>query len=408
MLRHVIRGALINAYTYFDISNIFQKKELRESGLLCIATAFQRIRREGLYEAASRRGHIESVAESMSMKEKTWRDWASQEALRRSILGYYILDGLMADLSGRPTTVRHLNNILPIPSDDALFHAATADEWLTEIQKQGDDGLTFSQLYESILEGKPIQCKPLSCLTIRVILEGVHSCVGEHKSKNPRTTREIPSLADLYNVLIQLRLDHILRLSPPDRIEHEIRWHVICINVVLHLLETQQHLNDPAQAGFADCVNTWMSSLNLRCALLHSTAILDLCQQLSLGRSLCMHIPSALFAAATVYTSILHCLVQTKETQCLWIPDIGDWDDVRRLVFGELPSTSNTLQDGSAIASFLSCSPLELSSKAPVRNLRSDITTMLGLLQQLSVYMGISRELGDTVTRWLSCLQSRL
>lgn len=374
---------------------------------MCIATAFQRIRREGLYEASSRLRFAASIHESSSEKEKRWKAWASQESFRRSILGYYILDGLMADLSGRPTTVRHISNMLPIPSDDSLFYASTADEWLTELQKQKDDGLTFSELYESLLEGKSIKDRPLSYLTVRVILEGIHSCVSDHKSNSGLDAKGIPSRAALYNILIQLRSDHILRLSASDKVEHEIRWHVICISLVIDLQELQQRLNDPLQEPFAGCVDSWLGSAELRCALLHSTAILDLCQQLSFGRSHCIHIPSALFAATTVYVSILHCLCRTKEKQRLWIPQVADWDGVRRVVYKD-PPVLDTTQDTSEIVTFLTGSMPEQAAKVPARNLRGDVITILGLLQQLSVYMGISREFSQTVTEWLSRVQSGL
>lgn len=373
---------------------------------MCVATAYQRIRREGLYEASSGHVHVASIHESSSEKDKRWKAWASQEAFRRSILGYYILDGLMADLSGRPTTVRHLSNMLPIPSDDSLFYASTADEWLAELQKQGDDGLTFSELYESLLEGKPIKYRPFSYLTIRVILEGIHSCVGEHKSNGDRVAKEIPSRAALYQILIRLRSDHLLHLSASDRIEHEIRWHVICISLVIDLSEIQAQLNDPLQEVFAGCVDSWLGSTNLRCALLHSTAILNLCQQISFGRSHCIHIPSALFAATTIHIGILHCLFQAKEKQCLWIPQLTDWDDIRRVVYKD-PAVLETTQDISEAVTFLTWSMPELAAKTPVQNLRGDVTTMLALLQQLGIYMGISREFSQTLTEWLSRLPSR-
>ncbi|KAL5356094.1 hypothetical protein BJX96DRAFT_162182 [Aspergillus floccosus] len=383
------------------------KKDLRESGLMCIATAFQRIRREGLYETSSRLSYASFRHESSSEKEKRWKAWATQEAFRRSILGYYILDGLMADLSGRPTTVRHISNMLPIPSDDSLFYASTADEWLTELQKQEDDGLTFSELYELLLEGKPIKYRPLSYLTIRVIMEGIHSCVGEHKSNGGRVAKDIPSRAALYNILTQLRLDHILHLSASDRVEHEIRWHVICISLVIDLQEIQQQLSDPLQEVFAGYIDSWLGSAELRCALLHSTAILNLCQQLSFGRSHCIHIHSALFAAATAYISILHCLCRAMEKQCLWIPQVADWDDVRHVVYKD-PPLLDTTRDMSEVVTFLTDPIPELAKKMPVRNLRGDVTTMLGLLQQLGVYMGISREFSRTVTEWLSRVQPGL
>jgi hypothetical protein len=372
---------------------------------MCIAAAFQRIKREGLYEAGSRRGYVASAYEPSPEKEKRWKDWASQEAFRRSILGYYILDGLMADLSGRPTTVHHIGNMLPIPSDDSLFYATTADEWLTEFQKEEDDGLTFDELYESLLEGKSIKCSPLSYLTIRVVLEGVYSCISEQKSNGRCVIQGIPSPGGIYDILIRLRSDHILRLSALEKVEHEIRWHVICISLVIGLPEIQQQLKDPFQKAFTDSVDRWMSSAELRCAFLHSTAILDLCQQLSFGRSHCMHIPSALFAAATVYVVKLHCLIQAKGKQCLWIPQVVDWNDVRHVIYGG-PSVPDSLQDVSEVVRFLADSIPELTAKRPVRNLRGDVTTMLGLLQQLSVCMGISRDFSRTVTEWLVSLQS--
>jgi hypothetical protein len=313
----------------------------------------------------------------------------------------------MADLSGRPTTVRHISNMLPIPSDDSLFYASTADEWLTELQKQKEDGLTFSEVYESLLEGKPIKDRPLSYLTVRVILEGIHSCVSDHKSNSGLVAKGIPSRGSLYKILIQLRSDHILRLSASDKVEHEIRWHVICISLVIDLQELQQQLNNPLQESFAGFVDSWLGSADLRCALLHSTAILDLCQQLSFGRSHCIHIPSALFAATTVYISILHCLYRAKEKQCLWIPQVSDWEDVRRVVYND-PPVLDTTQDMSGVVTFLTCPISEQVAKLPVRNLRGDVTTMLGLLQQLGVYMGISREFSQTVTGWLSRVQSGL
>jgi hypothetical protein len=43
-------------------------------------------------------------------KEHKWKLWESREIQQRAMLAHYMLDGLIAQMSGEPTSVRHASN----------------------------------------------------------------------------------------------------------------------------------------------------------------------------------------------------------------------------------------------------------------------------------------------------------
>lgn len=69
-------------------------------------------------------------------KDHQWRVWASGEIQGHALLAHYMLDGLISHISGEPTSVRHASNQLGLPSSEAAFEAATANEWLSHLRSQ--------------------------------------------------------------------------------------------------------------------------------------------------------------------------------------------------------------------------------------------------------------------------------
>ncbi|RAL14272.1 uncharacterized protein BO97DRAFT_476638 [Aspergillus homomorphus CBS 101889] len=105
-----------------------------------------------------------------------WHRWRTLETQKRAILGHYVLDGLISQTSGSPTSARHLISSLPTASSDAAFQATTADEWLKHMQQPLAylPSVLFSEVYVSIFS-PTYRTYPLnlSSFSIFVVIEGL-------------------------------------------------------------------------------------------------------------------------------------------------------------------------------------------------------------------------------------------
>jgi hypothetical protein len=284
---------------------------------------------------------LPSMTASVAEKEHHWRTWVSWEIQQRALLAYYILDGLLAQLSGEATSVRHAANQLSLPSSDVAFEATTADEWLAYARTQQPDSRSFRYIFRQLFSNTvaPSPLEPLtSSFSLRVVLEGLQSLLSDCDEDDSGVAAiGVPGRHEVCRSLVQVHesIDMSLSLSTAERLEVLLRWHTICLDAVTsssmlfrHVCSIY-HLEQRVCSGGAKEIRRgfdlrkWAHSGDGRRALLHAVAIQETVEQLPRGRAHVIHMPGSLFAAAIVY--IVFSLAGNSSIQ---LPRTIVWKDV--------------------------------------------------------------------------------
>ncbi|KAK5221266.1 hypothetical protein LTR72_006826 [Exophiala xenobiotica] len=367
-------------------------------------------------------------------KEQQWRLWVAREIQQRALLAHYMLDGLISQMSGVPTSVRHATNQLGLPSSDAAFEASTASEWISHMQSQPLPSSPTAPTFRSILRrlfhphppangNEPSSSSsrwldnidtnntitttntnlPLSAFSHKVILEGLQSLISDDDT-DEITAVGVPTRREVRCALNQVYESITLNatLSSADRLETLLRWHSICLDTVVdtlllcrnlcsryditqHIWPTREgggpappaqpaqpqpqpqppqqpsHLHSHSQTSSSsssknlDNLVAWVGTPAARIALLHAMAIQEIVEQLPRGRAHAIHMPSSLFATATVYA-----VFALAGTPALKIPCSVVWQDVILLdTNGTTSNTSHTSHND-----FLSLSDLNAAAAA--------------------------------------------
>lgn len=348
---------------------------------------------------------IPSMDAPEAEKDYQWRLWVAREIQQRAILAHYMLDGLISHMSGEPTSVRHATNQLTLPSDEAAFEASTASEWIAHMQSQQaslfETATTTS--FRSIMRrlfthtvGEPRWLDTgLSAFTYKVILEGLQSLISDDESEE-ETAVGVPSRDEVRRALIQvyesIRLNS--SLSSADRLETLLRWHAICLDTCVdsaslcrnlcaryeisqHIWRGGQHSSSTKHSSDGFDLSAWVATPAARIALLHAMTIQEMVEQLPRGRAHAIHMPSSLFAAATVYSAFALGGQPTIKIPCAVV-----WQDV--LLFNQQQQQQQ-----------LSSSSLSSSSTSPTSmtmNMNMNMSLAMG------TEMGMSGGSADTDT----------
>jgi hypothetical protein len=75
-----------------------------------------------------------------------WKIWAAGEVQQRALLGLYMLDRLVAPMTGESTTQNHMSNQLPISCNDAAFLTEPSEDLLRCIQQLNDSLRTVASI----------------------------------------------------------------------------------------------------------------------------------------------------------------------------------------------------------------------------------------------------------------------
>ncbi|KAL4763517.1 C2H2 type zinc finger domain protein [Aspergillus foveolatus] len=349
-----------------------------------------------------------------SEKDRKWRTWAAREIQQRALLAYYILDGLVAQMSGDGASTRHVANPLTLPSSEAAFDANSADEWLTHMRSQKAEQPSFRLIFRSLFPPtssfRALDYQ-LSAFSLRVILEGLQSLVSDSDECDLAAVG-VPGRSDVRRALAQVHetITMSIHLSAPERLEVLLRWHTICLDTMINSTVLCRHVcaryDIPQQVsggsrtlrpGF-DMLN-WVNTEDARRALLHAIAIQDIIEQLPRGRAHVIHMPSSLFAAATVY--VVFALAGIAN---IHLPRTIVWQDAL-LSHADLnlgcesgfrPST------GSETSRFVTEGRTDSPpGVAAVRNLLYEMNSMQKLFRCLISQWGIAHDMEEIVNQWI-------
>ncbi|KAL4999271.1 C2H2 type zinc finger domain protein [Aspergillus recurvatus] len=349
-----------------------------------------------------------------SEKEHKWRTWAAREIQQRALLAYYILDGLVAQISGDGASTRHVANPLTLPSSEAAFDANTADEWLTHMRSQKAEQPSFRLIFRSLFPPtssfRALDYQ-LSAFSLRVILEGLQSLVSD-SDESDLAAVGVPGRSDVRRALAQVHetITMSIHLSAPERLEVLLRWHTICLDTMINSTVLCRHIcsryDIPQQVsggsrtlrpGF-DTLN-WVNTEDARRALLHAIAIQDIIEQLPRGRAHVIHMPSSLFAAATVY--VVFALAGIAN---IHLPRTIVWQDAL-LSHADLNLGCETAfrpSTGSETSRFVAEGRTDSPpGMAAVRNLLYEMNSMQKLFRCLFSQWGIAHDMEEIVNHWI-------
>ncbi|KAL2868718.1 C2H2 type zinc finger domain protein [Aspergillus lucknowensis] len=349
-----------------------------------------------------------------SEKDQKWRTWAAREIQQRALLAYYILDGLVAQMSGDGASTRHVANPLNPPSGETAFDANSADEWLTQMRSQKLEQHSFRLIFRSLFPPteslRPLDYQ-LSAFSLRVILEGLQSLVSDSDEYDLAAVG-VPGRSDVQRALAQVHeaITMSIHLSSSERLEVLLRWHTICLDTMINSTvlcrhvctryEIPQHVSGGSQtlrSGF-DMLK-WVQTEDARRALLHAIAIQDIVEQLPRGRAHVIHMPSSLFAAATVY--VVFALAGAAN---IYLPRTIVWRDAL-LAHADLNLGCETVRSstGSGTSRFV----MEGGTNSPpgvavVRNLLYEMNSMQKLFRCLISQWGIAHDMEEIVSQWIT------
>ncbi|KAL4862949.1 hypothetical protein BDV12DRAFT_206864 [Aspergillus spectabilis] len=354
---------------------------------------------------------LPSQADNPVIKDQAWRRWVAQETMLRTLLGLYIVDGVVSQFSGNPTFARHTANPLLLPNCDAAFTALTPDDWIQNMQQYPTPRLRFCDVYHDLFrqshDNSPTGYD-VSLFHHKVVLEGIRCLVSETNRTNPPPVG-MPSKRDLLLVLRQLR-HNILgshTLTPTDKLTALLQWHSICLDTVVstargtrrmcHLFGIKQSIFGGSQREESR-INParWTQSAAGRATLLHAINMQAIAAQLPLGLAYDVNIPGAVFAAATTYTSFTLAGVSK-----IIFPAVVDWDTA--LIALQMGSERVPVEDEASMQHTLDfiAGTFEATGmprdKYVVRDLSYDLTAMRTLLRGLSLQWGVAVEMEEVL-----------
>ncbi|KAJ5335037.1 hypothetical protein N7452_007440 [Penicillium brevicompactum] len=351
--------------------------------------------------------NLPSTTAALAEKEHQWKIWAAREIQQRALLAYHVLDGLVAQMSGDAVSARHVANPLFLPSSEAPFEARTADEWLGEMLSHNPSRSSFRVIFRALFP--PVSnFRPLdhrfSAFGLRVVLEGLQSLISDCDDNDLAVG--VPGQTDIRRALAQVHetIAMSIHFTSEERLEILLRWHTLCLDTMIDSTVLSRHIcsrynilqhfsggSRTVRPGFD--LWEWVDTDDARRAALHAMSIQDIVEKLPRGRAHVVHMPSSLFAAATIYVVFALC-----GQPCASYPREIDWQEVllshTDIAFGH---DNSKLPSGSETSQFIEGKFNSFDG----RNLLYELNSIQKLFRCLSSQWGIAHDMEDIVAQWI-------
>lgn len=381
-----------------------KNRSIRATSQATRALSFSWARRCGMFDNSISAHHSQNVPPSHVSeveKDHQWRLWVAKEIQHRAILAHYVVDGLIAQMAGEPTSVRHAANQLGLPGNDNAFEAGSADDWMNCMQRANRNSPNTS--FRSVLNGlfshqPPIATFTFSAFSLRVVLEGIQSILSECDGDSDDIVG-VPSRSEVRSALSRIHASIIQStpISTADRLETLLRWHAICLDAIVDTSalckelctrgNVEQHVWTSNTAPGKIRGASWAGTEDARRALLHAVAIQDIVETLPRGRAHAVHMPASLFAASTMYAAFALNEVTTvklvEEVDWRVVLDDGGVDD-----FSMWDTKRYIKGDGSYFGS--------------TRNLVYELNSMHKLMGCLKTQWGVAHDMENVVEQWVT------
>ncbi|KAB8219518.1 hypothetical protein BDV33DRAFT_231543 [Aspergillus novoparasiticus] len=350
---------------------------------------------------------------------QAWHRWIAQETRLRTLLGLYIVDGVVSQFSGNPTFARHMANSLTLPSDESIFNAATAEDWIQagfNSRFLPSNNSRFCDVFHALFskhDRAGTNLSPqynISLFQHKIVLEGIRSLVADATRTKPAPVG-VPSKQDIGNALLRLREQIIQNqhLSPPDQAVAMLQWHTICLDLVvstargtrrmcsLHGIPQRIFGGDSRDEQDID-PRRWAQSKNARIALLHASQLQELATQLPLGMAYDINVPGAVFAAATTYSAFA-----LAGAGKMVLPSTIDWVAVVKAAsMDEQMGELRPLTTPNETLSFVHDG---FSARGPLRDLSYELTSIRSFFRSLALQWSVAEEMEEVVGAWIERMQ---
>ncbi|KAK0112159.1 hypothetical protein ONS96_001416 [Cadophora gregata f. sp. sojae] len=345
-------------------------------------------------------------------KIEAWKLWAAREVQNRGVLGHYVLDGHISQFSGYAACARHVTNPLLMPASDAAFDAATADEWIKEMQKSSNDRMSFRELFNILFSGPSRDNLHLSNFTLRVILEGLQSLSADLQEAGGAIAVGTPRKNEISAALIRIYKEHLENQIPSvDQLELLIRWHSIFLDLaspttsmcrkLCAVFDVPQNLHGTSKQDVGELdLGVWSQSVNGMRAVIHALAIQDIVEKMPFSRAHAIHIPAAIFAVSTIYSARSIAGFPTITT-----PRAFKWESV----WGSDLDAQANVSDPATIDMnrFLSCRYSSTTPNSITKSLMYELNSLQINLNSISSRWGVSYEMDKVLNRWISIANER-
>lgn len=351
--------------------------------------------------------------------QRTWHSWIVQETRLRTLLGLYIVDGVVSQFSGNPTFARHMANPLTLPSDESIFNAATAQEWIhasLNSRLLPSNNVRFCDVFHTRFspgDRTRTSMRPqygISLFHHKVVLEGIRSLVADATRTKPVPVG-VPSKQEIGNAVIRLREQIIQNqhLSSSDQAVAMLQWHTICLDLVVNTARGTRRMCSlhgiPQRIFGGDSRDEqdidprrWAQSKNARIALLHASQLQELATNLPLGMAYDINVPGAVFAAATTYSAFA-----LAGAGKVVLPSAIDWvATVQAATMDEQVGNSGSHITSNETLSFVTDGTF---ARGPLRDLSYELTSIRSLLRSLSLQWSVADEMEQVVGAWIERMQ---
>lgn len=365
--------------------------EIRTTAFVFHGLGFYWARTCGMYSVQDRQTYIPDANASEEDKRILWEMWAASEVQRRAVLGHYILDGLISQASGSPTSARHLINQIGTACSDEVFSATTVDQWIFHMSESETVNMPMSKVCTALFDPKYSQAPlKLSSFSLSAVVEALQSLVAE-SNEVADGTFGVVSRDQIVRALLSLYRAH-LSFAPVSE-KKVLRWHNVCMEIAapstaLHLALRERYSITPLPGGVSSNgpaqvikLEDWARSADAMRALLHAVAITRLLHHIPLAHSQALFLPLGIFSAAMVLSAV--CLFGSSTLE---MPSSPRWEDV----WAEAAPCQDA--DGFLL-------DLSKKSKRPAAsvNLVNELNFLQLALKTLTSFWGISAEMERVV-----------
>lgn len=222
----------------------------------------------------------------------------------RVAAGLHILDTEISELVLTYPLMRHDKNLLPVTARNELWVAPNASQWRNIMNSRPTTSLSGTPPQVSTGD-IPSGVDSTNGFHIYTELEGINARIMEQKFTSAVSNQE---LVEKFEPQLILFFDRNFRpkseRSSFDPFCLEILWHSIFISLLvdIHRLELAIGKEGYEESLLhRDYAYTWSSSQEARRCALHGALILRKLQNMPLGVEPAIHVPRALYRAATIW-----------------------------------------------------------------------------------------------------------
>ncbi|KAJ5754648.1 hypothetical protein N7533_004191 [Penicillium manginii] len=248
-----------------------------------------------MFETKRPADHLRTFLDTRT-PEEAWRTWVQAEERSRVAAGLHILDTEISELILTHPLMRHDKSLLPLTARQELWVAPNATQWRDIMISRAPPELPSENIQ--------LDFNSTDGFHSYTELEGINARLMEQKFTSTASNQE---LVEQFEPQLIHFLDRHFRSKSEGNFDPfclEVLWHSVFISLLVDISRLELAIG---REGYEesllhrDYVHTWSSSQEARRCALHGALILRKLQNMPLGVEPAIHVPRALYRAATVW-----------------------------------------------------------------------------------------------------------